>query len=729
MKAVALCVLIACSVTSVSAVESSANPIRRVVRMLQSMTTKIEAEAEKEKELYEKYMCYCKTSADTLKEGIAAAEDKIPKVEASLEEAKSQKASLEQQLKDHKSGREEAKEALANADSIREKEAAEFEKASGDLTANIEALTKAIDAISTGMGSFLQTNMAQVVRRIAVNSASLGTADRDILMSFMEQGSDSGYAPASGQIVGILKVMKDEMEKELAEITEAEEAAKKNQAELKAAKEKELAAHTKAIEEKTARTGKLGVEIAEMANDLEDTKESLAEDQKFLADMDENCATKDKEWEEIEKKRAEEKLALAETIKILNDDDALELFKKTLPSPSFVQIQTSSRDMTRRALELVKKAPIAHSGDKAALDLIAVALTGKKVSFEKIFTLIDELVEVLGKEQGEDDKKKAYCEEQFDTTDDKIKGLEQTISDLELAIEETKETIATLTDEIKALTEGIKKLDKEVAEATETRKEEHEAYTELMQSDGAAKELLGIAVNRLNQFYNPKLYKAPPKQVLTESEQIEVNFGGTPPPTEAPGGIAGTGVMAFVQLHAFADDSVAPPPPPESFAPYAKKAQMSNGVLALIDMLVKDLDKEMQTAEVDEKNAQAEYEKFMADAAEKRALDSKAITDKEEAKASGEADLQKSTDTHSAKKSELMATEEYLADMHSECDWLIKNYDLRKEARAGEVDSLKSAKAVLAGADYSLVQRGHSVERVVQLRGAAVAREPKKGGR
>mmetsp|Transcript_58314 Transcript_58314/g.136343 ORF Transcript_58314/g.136343 Transcript_58314/m.136343 type:complete len:514 (+) Transcript_58314:2-1543(+) len=510
--------------------------------------------------------------------------------------------------------------------------------------------------------------------------------------------------------------MKDEMEKDLADITKEEEEGQANQAELKAAKEKELAAHTAAIEVKTERVGKLGVEIAEMSNDLEDTEEALAEDQKFLADLDGNCDTKDKEWEEIEKMRAQEKLALAETIKILNDDDALELFKNTLPSPSFVQLETNSRDLRKRALEVVRKAPVAHSADRAALELISVALTGKKVNFEKIFGLIDELVTVLGKEQVEDDKKKAYCEEQFDTTEDKVKVLTHTISDLELSIEDTKEAIATLTEEIAALTSGIEKLDKSVADATENRKEEHEAYTELMQSDGAAKELLGVAVNRLNKFYNPKLFKPAPKQVLTEDEQIEVAFGGTPPPTPAPGGIAGTGVMAFVQLHSNTDDTVAPPPSPESFAPYAKKAQMSNGVLALIDMLVKDLDKEMQTAEVDEKTAQAEYEKFMADAAEKRALDSKAITDKEEAKAGAEADLQKATSTSKDKKSELMATEEYLADMHSECDWLIKNFELRKEARAGEVESLKSAKAVLAGADYSLVQRDHSVARVL-LRG------------
>mmetsp|Transcript_5100 Transcript_5100/g.11288 ORF Transcript_5100/g.11288 Transcript_5100/m.11288 type:complete len:705 (+) Transcript_5100:74-2188(+) len=704
MKAV-LCaaLLLAAGISSVSATEASANPIRRVVKMLQSMTTKIEAEAEKEEELYKKYMCYCKTSSGTLEEGIAAAETKIPKMESALEEAKSQKASLEQQLKEHKAGREEAGEALANADSLREKEAAEFAEESAELTANIDALTKAIKAISTGMGSFLQTGAAQALRRLTVNSASLNSADRDILMSFLDQGSSSGYAPASGQIVGILKVMKDEMEKDLADITAAEEEAKKNQADMKAAKEKELAAHTAAIEAKTERTGKLGVEIAEMANDLEDTKESLAEDQKFLADMDENCDTKDKEWEQIEKMRAEEKLAIAETIKILNDDDALELFKKTLPSPSFVQMATSSRELRQRALALVKKAPMAHKSDRAALDLIAMALTGKKVSFEKVFTLIDELVEVLAKEQGEDDKKKAYCEEQFDTTEDKVKALQQTLSDLELAIEETKEAIATLTEEIKALTDGIAALDKEVADATETRKEEHEAYVELMQSDGAAKELLGVAVNRLQKFYNPALYKPPPKRVLSEEEQIAANFGEPLPATPAPGGIAGTGVMALVQIHAHnaAAASSAPPPPPEAFAPYAKKAEMSNGIFKLLDMLVADLDKEMTEAEADEKNSQASYEKFLEDAAESRALDSKAFTNKELAKSNAGSQLETVKEGTAATKKEKAATEEYLSSLHSECDWLLKFFDMRKTARAEEVDALKAAKAVLSGADYS----------------------------
>merc|ERR1711939_803558 len=105
-----------------------------------------------------------------------------------------------------------------------------------------------------------------------------------------------------------------------------------------------------------------------------------------------------------------------------------------------------------------------------------------------------------------------------------------------------------------------KALDKSVAEATEQRKEENEDFTELMASDSAAKELLGFAKNRLNKFYNPKLYKPPPKRELSEEDRATLAAGGTLPPTAAPGGIAGTGVTVLADVSAHSQ--VKPPPPP-----------------------------------------------------------------------------------------------------------------------------------------------------------------------
>merc|ERR1719217_1835510 len=347
--------------------------------------------------------------------------------------------------------------------------------------------------------------------------------------------------------------------------------------------------------------------------------------------MDDICAKKKKEWELRCKMQAEELLALADTIKILNDDDSLELFKKTLPSASLLQVTVSNSAVRQQALTALHAFRGKGKNKDPRVSLISMALRNGKVSFDKVIKMIDDMVKLLGEEQIGDDAKKKYCEAELDKTEDELKEVDHQIEDLEKAIEDTTEAIATLTDEIKALEEGIKKLDKSVAEATETRKQEHDDYVETLAANTAAKDLLGFAKNRLNKFYNPKLYKAPPKRELSEEEQITVSMGGTLAPTAAPGGIAGTGIGLA---------QVAPPPPPEANLAYKKSGEESNGVIAMIDLIVADVDKDIQTMEVEEKDAQKEYETFMADASDKRALDSKAITDMQSAKAETETELE-----------------------------------------------------------------------------------------
>merc|ERR1719327_1532653 len=128
----------------------------------------------------------------------------------------------------------------------------------------------------------------------------------------------------------------------------------------------------------------------------------------------------------------------------------------------------------------------------------------------------------------------------------------------------------------------------------------------------------------------------------------------------------------------------------------------------MINLLVADLDKEMTEAETTEKDSQADYETLMKESAAKRAEDSKSMADKESAKAETESDLQAHEDTLKEAKQNYGATLKYIMDLHNECDWLIKYYDVRKEMRASEIDALGKAKAVLNGADYSLLQSGSS---------------------
>merc|ERR1719335_1492043 len=351
----------------------------------------------------------------------------------------------------------------------------------------------------------------------------------------------------------------------LDDITATEKASLKTFEELVKAKTAEIDACTAAIEDKMKRIGDLGVKIVGMKEDLSDAEESLVEDKKYLAELEKGCATKEKEWSERCKMRQEEVLALADTIKILNDDDALELFKKTLPgASSLLQVQVNQKNIKSQVLSMLQTLKSNNQGDRRRLDLIMLALHGKKVGFDKVIKLIDDMVALLKTEQQDDEDKKEYCEMQFDQADDKKKALERTEGKLTAAIEDAKETIATLAEEIKALGEGITALDKSVAEATANRKEENSDFKTLYASDAAAKELLEFAKNRLNKFYNPKLYKP-------------------------------EGAFAQVRAHD------APPPPPETFGAYSKKSEEGGGVIAMIDTLIKELDTEMTEAETEEK--------------------------------------------------------------------------------------------------------------------------------
>merc|ERR1719401_2392559 len=191
--------------------------------MLQSIQKKVAAEGEKEKQLYEKYNCWCKNGASTLGKSIAGATTKIPQVQSDIEAGKNQLAQLKDDLKQHQTDRAAAKAASAEATALREKEASAFGAEKAEYDANIEALSGAISAISKGMvGGFLQSGAARRLREAVLSTRSLLDGERTELASFLSGSESSGYAPQSGEILGLLKQLKDSMSASLADATTAE---------------------------------------------------------------------------------------------------------------------------------------------------------------------------------------------------------------------------------------------------------------------------------------------------------------------------------------------------------------------------------------------------------------------------------------------------------------------------------------------------------------------------
>merc|ERR1719352_1963948 len=536
------------------------------------------------------------------------------------------------------------------------------------------------------------------------STSQLDEFQRESVMDLL-QGKET--AQSSGEITGMLKAMLEEMEGDLATAKKDEATAAAGFEELSAAKASEIASATSAIESKTKRSGEVAVEVVQTQDDMEDTEAEVKETQAFIGNLAKQCAEKKADWAERQKTRAEEISAISEAIKVLNDDDALDLFKKTVPSMvqtgmEFLQ-KSSKSSVALRAKGLLVSLMQTGRAHTTQLSLMASALKSKAVDFSKITEQIDGMIDVLGKEQTDDDTQKAFCDEEFTKSAAEKKDTEDKLASLAASIEEMSATVATLKSEIETLTAEIKALDKAVAEATEQRKTDHAAFLQASAESQAAVQLIEAAKNKLNKFYNPTMYKAPERRELTEEERIAVANGAVDPrdaeeATAAPG-IAGTGITVFAQVRTASN--AAPPPPPETFGAYTKKSGKSNGVIKLMDMMIGDVKTDLSESEHAEEMAQKDYENLMSASQKTRATNAESITEKESASSEWMEKIENAKTEQASSTEALAKVKEYIAGLHSSCDFLIENYGARKEARTNEIEGLKNAKSVLAGANFS----------------------------
>merc|ERR1719191_2301359 len=295
--------------------------------------------------------------------------------------------------------------------------------------------------------------------------ASQGTTDggRQMVSSFLQ-----GTTPGSAEILGMLKSMKDELSRDIAELEKDEAAAVAGFTDMKASKEKEIEFADESIESKKERAGTLAVEIVKNKDAVEDTAAEAAAARKFAATLEEQCAAKKKEWAETCKLRAEELAGIGEAIGILTDDDALDVFKKTLPAAALVQAPAGlpsgyrghrnmfTGEMTflqarqgpaqrlQKAQALISKA--SASNTVSGLGLMFFTLRSKMrlvegsqgaVDFSEIFKMIDEMIAILTKDNADDAAQKDFCiaeltktEAEKAATDDKLSSLAATLSEI-----------------------------------------------------------------------------------------------------------------------------------------------------------------------------------------------------------------------------------------------------------------------------------------------------------
>jgi len=635
-----------------------ANPLRKVVTLLQNMQKETEAEGDRAQELFDSFNCYCTKTTSELSKSIEAAKAHVSELQAGIEELSGSNAQLEQELKDIAKDIAGATKSVEEATAQRKREAGEYAAESADMTNTIGALDSAIPALKEG----LETPAAVFVQ---LNTRLGGVSTKNSRLAAFLQNQNQLEGTGSDAILGVLEQMREDLKRNLMEATQQEEEAQNTFKEMTGAKKKEIAAGTQETNEKSGRLAGQKQQGADYKADLEDTSVSLAGDENTFVAVTENCKLKTIEFDAAKNARNEELAGISKAVKILNSDEALELFKKTLPSPeaaSFLQTHMKTRHIkalvSARAPGTITFAQVSMHTNNAKPE---IDLTPLKNS-------ASEMINNMSEEQVDDDAKMGLCKKELATTAQEKKALSTALLQTESRMGVIANEVAALQEQLKEVVNEIAELDIAVQEATLQRKKEKAEFTSVMSELTMTSDLLLKAKQVLEKMY-------------------------APPAAEE---------QAFVQESATFDDSLDQflSQAPETVGAHQKQSAAGMGAVGLLSTLIAET-KAQQTAEEKEENdAQAEFDKYMKDTTEAKTAKKEDITSMEAAVSRLEETLQDQKSVHSETQDEMDSVVSKEHALHSECDFLLENYDDVKKARTDEIESIKNAIAILSGADF-----------------------------
>lgn len=667
MRALVACFFIA----TAHAVAVRENPIRKIVNVLQGMSKETEDEGDRAQELFEKFMCYCQTNEGELTKNVEEARAHVDEVSAGIKELSGSNAQLEQELKDLKEDVEENTKAVEEATAQRKKEADAFAAESTETSNSIGSLDKAIPALKKGL-----EEPAAVLAAIGSTVAKANGEQSSLLQAVMRGGSQAASG-GTEQILGILEQMRDDFKANLQDMIKSEEEAVATFNELTGAKKQQIAAATEELNEKGGRVATQTQQISDFQEDLDDTSAGLAQDEKFLSTLKQNCATKTKEHEAFTKMRQEELVGISEAIKILNSDDALELLKKTVPQGGAYFLQTSMRKRRSAMAKIVSKATY-HAevtSSSQALSFVQAKMQSRmrkpQVDLAPLKKSVTDMIENLKKEQGDDDAQFKMCKADLAETADEKATLQTTISNGESKMETIKNEVRIIKEELEVLANEIKEIDIAVEEATVQRKKEKTEFSATASELAMTVDLLGRAKAVLEKMYQPKLIQDDFPRSNSEWENSLTSF-----------------------LH-----MDQPGPPPET-ASYSNKGAAGMGVVGMLNTMIADVKAQQKAGEKEEADSQADFEQLSADMGESKKAKKKDIVGKEASTSRLKETEKDLTDSQAQAQDELAAVESKEHALHAECDFLLQNYEERKKARSAEIESVNNAFSILSGADF-----------------------------
>jgi len=652
--------------------EDKNRPVTRVVNLLKDMRTTLEKEAKEDQEVYDQMACWCKTNDKEKTASIKKAEETINQLTANIEEFAATSARLETEIKNLEGEVAANQTALDKATAIRKKQLEEMNAEEKDLIQSIQALKAAIIVLSKHNPSMIQhatlENIASLLsHQMNVHQDLLGEVispeqKRVINLFVQAPGGFQSHGSQSGEIFGILSNMRDTFEANLSASQREELENARSYEALKAAKTDEITAGQSQIDKKQELLANAREARAEAKQNLEDTRNSLSADEAFLMDLKTRCGESDAEWEQRQRSRNEEVVAIGEALKILSSDDARDTFTKTF---NFVQ-ETRTTGALRSSKKRSEAAQVidnaAKKFDNPRLAHLATAM--RLDAFTKVKKAIDDMIRQLLKEKDDEIKHRDWCTDALHQNQISSESTRRDIADQTATVEGLESDIKTLSGEIETLKAEVAEIQVQVKRAGENRAKGNADFQETIKTQRETQQLLQQAIGVLKNVYEKKQHAAPAAALVQQK--------GSEP---------------------------AGPPPPSGFKTYEKSGG-AQGVLALLTQIAADAKAVEAEAIHDEESAQKAYESFVKESNRSVNEKDKGIVNKEMNRSLKEQDkvAEETSLKGSHKQSETLSNEE--ADIHKSCDFVTKNFDIRQEARDQEVEALRQANAILSGSNF-----------------------------
>jgi len=669
--------------------------VTKVVKLLEGMLEKSKADADADREVYAKFKCYCDTQEAKKTQEIDDLAAEIATLESKIEELKGSTGALSTECAELKAKMAENEQARKTAQALRDEEHENFLAEEADLEAALEQMKQAIETLSeVGADQTLgaaadhkmfmaKTGFVQVQAKVqsAVKAVSnfMDEAQKKRVASLLQGpgGFTGTYSAVSGEVVGILKNMRDTFTANLKTARETEKAQLEAHEKFMALKIEEYEKMSDLYDEKQGQLGTNDDDLAARQQLLAEDQEQKATKEQFLSELEPLCEARKKEYEQRTALRANEDAAIAEALSILNSDAAFATFGKVSATStggtgaaSFIQLRAvhphDSADATRSQLRdlLQKAAAEGHSLRLAQL----VSKVNAENPFSVVLSEIEKMVATIAEEGKVDKEKLDWCRDERKTKDEEKTEKENQITELGVQIDELTNTIeepetglkaSIAADETSLLENGESQ-----KTATNTRSEENAAYQKDIATLVEAEDLLARAVKVLSSYYDeiPSYHE--------EEKRGPVTLAG---------------------------EETAAPDTFEEDQGYKGQSGKGNKAIEMIEFILEETKKEEQVAHTDEQASQKDYETLMTELKDEETKLKDSLANLRATLAEKEKELADAKKLKGETEAEKKAIEEYLLSIKAGCDFMEKNFDLREERRASETDALNKATELIKG--------------------------------